>query len=114
MHRKQEEFTQEADNNGEPLIILDIPLLFEAGGYKGVDCIIVVTAPFEVQRERVLSRPEMTDEKFQAILARQVPDEEKRKRADYIIDTSKGMDAARREVKTIIRKLKEISVQQDG
>ena len=114
VHRKQEEFTQIADNEGEPLIILDIPLLFEAGGYKGVDCIIVVTAPFEVQRERVLSRPEMTDEKFQAILARQVPDEEKRKRADYIIDTSKGMDAARREVKTIIRKLREISVQQDG
>ena len=87
------------------LAVLDIPLLFETGGIDRVDKIVVVTAPAEVQRQRVLSRPGMTEEKFEAILARQTPDAEKRNRADFIIDAGNGLDAARRAVSSIIRKL---------
>ncbi|WP_421927909.1 dephospho-CoA kinase [Neoaquamicrobium sediminum] len=90
---------------GARLALLDIPLLFETGGEDRVDRIVVVTAPAEVQRERVLARPGMTDEKFEAILSRQVPDAEKRRRADYIIDTGQGMDAARRRVAEIVDEL---------
>ena len=85
--------------------VLDIPLLFETGGTGRVDKIVVVTAPAEIQRERVLSRPGMTPEKFEAILARQTPDAEKRRRADFVIDTGNGLDAARQAVHSIIREL---------
>ena len=85
---------------GAPLAVLDIPLLFETGGRDRVDKVVVVTAPAEIQRERVLSRPGMTEEKFEAILARQVPDAEKRERADFIIDTGSGLDAARDAVRS--------------
>ena len=90
---------------GAKLAVVDIPLLFETNGQERVDQVVVVTAPPEVQRERVLSRPGMTEEKFDAILAKQVPDEEKRRLADYIVDTGQGMDAARRAVADIIEKL---------
>jgi dephospho-CoA kinase len=90
---------------GAPLAVLDIPLLFETGGIDRVDKIVVVTAPAEIQRQRVLSRPGMTPEKFEAILARQTPDAEKRKRADFIVDTGTGLDAARQAVLSIIREL---------
>lgn len=90
---------------GAPLVVLDIPLLFETGGNERVDKIVVVTAPPEVQRERVLRRPGMTADKFAAILAKQVPDAQKRQRADFIIDTGTGMDAARREVEKIVSDL---------
>lgn len=90
---------------GAKLALLDIPLLFETGGEERVDRIVVVTAPFQVQRERVLSRPGMSEEKFAAILARQLPDEEKRARADFIIDTSLGMEAARIAVQEIVEEL---------
>ena len=90
---------------GAPLAVVDIPLLFETGGQERVDQVVVVTAPPEVQRERVLSRPGMSEEKFQKILAKQVPDEEKRRRADFIIDTGQGMDAARRAVADLIEEL---------
>jgi dephospho-CoA kinase len=90
---------------GTPLVVLDIPLLFETGGTGRVDKIAVVSAPADVQRERVLSRPGMTPEKFEAILARQTPDAEKRRRADFVIDTSKGIEAARDQVRAIIREL---------
>lgn len=88
-----------------PIVVLDIPLLFETGGEERVDRIVVVSAPAFVQRERVLARPGMSEQKLDAILARQVPDEEKRRRADFIIDTGQGMDAARKAVAGIIAQL---------
>jgi dephospho-CoA kinase len=88
-----------------PLVVLDIPLLFETGGEGRVDRIVVVTAPAKVQRQRVMSRPGMTEDKFLSILARQVPDAEKRARADYVIDTSLGMEAARQRVRAIVAEL---------
>lgn len=87
---------------GTPMVVLDIPLLFETHAERRVDRIVVVSAPAEVQRERVLARPGMTEEKFAAILAKQVPDAEKRRRADYVIDTGRGLDAARAQVADVI------------
>jgi len=88
-----------------PLVVLDVPLLFETGGRGRVDKVVVVTAPAEVQRERVLSRPGMTEEKLDAILAKQIPDAEKRRQADFIIDSSQGLEAARAEVGRIVSDL---------
>lgn len=90
---------------GAPLAVLDIPLLYETDGRDRVDLVLVVSAPYEVQRERVLARPGMTEEKFQKILAKQVPDEEKRALADFVIDTSQGMESVREAVADIIEKL---------
>lgn len=90
---------------GAPIAVLDIPLLFETGGRGRVDKVVVVTAPAEVQRARVLERPGMSEEKFAAILAKQVPDAEKRRQADFIVDTGQGFDAARAAVKAIIAEL---------
>ncbi|PBC22037.1 MULTISPECIES: dephospho-CoA kinase [unclassified Mesorhizobium] len=92
-------------NAGESIAVLDIPLLFETGGRGRVDKVVVVTAPAEVQRQRVLARPGMTEEKLAAILAKQVPDEEKRRLADFVIDTGQGLDAARAAVAGIIAEL---------
>ncbi|TPI43566.1 dephospho-CoA kinase [Mesorhizobium sp. B2-9-1] len=88
-----------------PLAVLDIPLLFETGGRSRVDKVVVVTASPEVQRARVLARPGMSEEKFSSILARQVPDAEKRRQADFIIDTGHGFDAARKAVEAIVAEL---------
>lgn len=85
-----------------PLVILDIPLLFETGGHKRCDGVVVVTAPADIQRARVLARPGMTAEKFDAILARQTLDAEKRVRADFIVDTGEGLDGARAQVRAIV------------
>lgn len=90
---------------GAKLALLDIPLLFETGGEGRVDKIVVVTAPAEIQRDRVLARPGMTEQKFEAILARQVPDAEKRARADFVVDTGAGMEAARAAVEKIVGQL---------
>jgi dephospho-CoA kinase len=91
-----------AANAASPLVVLDIPLLFEVGGSEHVDRIVVVSAPAEVQRERVLSRPGMTEEKFEHILARQLPDAEKRARADFVIATGGSKDETRRAVRRIL------------
>lgn len=85
-----------------PLIVYDIPLLFEAGRENEVDAVVVVSAPAEVQRARVMARPGMTREKFETLLARQLPDAEKRARADFVIQTDRGFDAARKDVRRII------------
>ena len=92
-------------NAGESIAVLDIPLLFETGGRGRVDKVVVVTAPAEVQRQRVLARPGMTQEKLASILDKQVPDAEKRRQADFIVDTGQGMDAARAAVAAIIAEL---------
>jgi dephospho-CoA kinase len=91
--------------SGAPIAVLDIPLLFETGGRSRVDKVVVVTAPPEIQRARVLARPGMNEEKLAAILAKQVPDAEKRRQADFVIDTSEGFDAARAAVNAIIAEL---------
>lgn len=92
---------------GSPLVVLDIPLLYETGAETRVDKVVVVTCDPAVQRERVLARPGMTEEKFALILSRQMPDAEKRRRADFIIDTGRGLEAAREQVEEIIAKLTE-------
>ena len=98
--REREAFL--AANSAAPLVLLDIPLLFEAGGSARVDRIAVVSAPAEIQRERVLARPGMTVEKFERILARQLPDSEKRARADFVVPTGGSLDETRRAVRRIL------------
>jgi dephospho-CoA kinase len=100
------EFFRRAQESGADLVVLDIPLLFETGGEHNVDKVVVVSAPEAVQRERVLARPGVTPEKFAAILAAQVPDDEKRARADFVVDTSQGFDHARRQVTSILAALR--------
>ncbi len=98
--REKEAFL--AAHAGAPLVVLDIPLLFEKGGWKSVDKIAVVSAPADVQRARVLARPGMSEEKLAAILALQTPDAEKRARADFVIETGGSFDATRASVRAII------------
>jgi dephospho-CoA kinase len=98
--REREAFL--ARHVGAPLVVLDIPLLFEAGGWSHVDKIAVVSAPSEVQRERVLARPGMTAAKFEQILARQMPDAEKRARADFVIPTGAPFETTRAAVRAIV------------
>jgi len=99
-------FLRSASASGVPFVILDIPLLFEKGGESRVDGVIVVTAPPGEQRRRVLSRPGMSQEKFEAILARQTPDAQKRAKADFIVDTGNGLDAARAQVGQIVSRIR--------
>ncbi len=98
-------FIEAERKNGAALVLLDIPLLYETGGEARVDKVVVVTCDPEIQRERVLARPGMTEEKFALILSRQMPDAEKRRRADFLIDTGKGLEAARKQVEEIIATL---------
>jgi dephospho-CoA kinase len=100
-------FLQKQRELGRSIVVLDIPLLFETGADARVDKVVVVTCEQDVQRQRVLSRPGMTEEKFALILSRQTPDAEKRARADYVVDTGHGIDMAREQVKTIVRELRE-------
>ncbi|MBW8882662.1 MAG: dephospho-CoA kinase [Asticcacaulis sp.] len=94
-----------ARHAGAPVIVADIPLLYETSAEKGLDKVVVVSAPADIQRTRVLARPGMTQDKFEAILARQLPDAEKRRRADFIIDTSRSLEACREDVRDIIQAL---------
>ena len=99
----EQRFLSEARARNARVVVLDIPLLFETQGEARVDAIVVVSAPPEVQRQRVLSRPGMMEEKFEAILAKQTPDAEKRRRAHFVVDTSRGFDSARAQVRGILR-----------
>jgi dephospho-CoA kinase len=102
VRESEQQLLADAERRGEKVAVLDIPLLFETGGERRVDAVVVVSAPPEVQRARVLARPGMTVEKLEAILAKQMPDAEKRRRADFIVDTSRGFDAAREQVRAIL------------
>ena len=102
VRESEQQLLADAERRGEKVAVLDIPLLFETGGDRRVDAVVVVSAPPEVQRARVLARPGMTVEKLDAILAKQMPDAEKRRRADFIEDTSRGFDAAREQVRAIL------------
>jgi dephospho-CoA kinase len=99
----EQRFLGAAEKNGAPVVVLDIPLLFETEAERRCDAVVVVSAPAEVQRERAFARPAMTDERFEAILARQVPDAEKRRRADFVVDSGQGLDHARAQVHEILR-----------
>lgn len=94
-------------NIGQPLIVFDVPLLFEKGGHHAVDHIVVVSAPADQQRERALARPGMTIEKFENILKLQVPDAEKRLKADMVIDTGGSITATRKQVRALVKKLRQ-------
>jgi len=98
----RQRFFADAEAAGAPVAVVDVPLLFETGGEKRVDAVVVVTTSPELQRERVLARGTMDDEKFNSILARQMPDEEKRKRADFVVDTSHGLDPVRARIRDIL------------
>jgi len=98
-----QKFLDEAERSGAPVAVVDVPLLYETGGEKRVDAVVVVTTSPEVQRERILARDNMTAEKLDAILARQLPDAEKRKRADFIVDTSHGLDPVRARIRDILQ-----------
>ena len=98
----EQRFLAEAERSGAKVAVLDIPLLFETGGDKRCDAVVVVSAPAEVQRKRAFERPGMSEEKFQALLAKQTPDAEKRARADFVVDSGHGFDAAREQVRDIL------------
>ena len=97
-----QKFLDDAERSGAPVAVVDIPLLFETGGEKRVDAVVVVTTSLETQRERILARDNMTAEKLDHILARQIPDAEKRERADFVVDTSHGLDPVRSQIRDIL------------
>ncbi len=103
VRREEARFIDEAERAGAPVAVLDIPLLFETGSDRRVDAVVVVTAPADVQRDRAIRRAGMTEEKLEVLLAKQTPDAEKRRRADFIVDTSKGFDFARQQVHAILK-----------
>jgi dephospho-CoA kinase len=95
-------FLREAEAGGAKVVVLNIPLLFETGGDARCDAVVVVSAPADVQRARVMGRPGMTEDKFQRILAQQMPDAEKRRRADFVVDTAKDFDSTRADIHAIL------------
>jgi dephospho-CoA kinase len=101
----RERFLSNAERSGAPVAMLDIPLLYETGGDARCDAVVVVSAPAEVQRARALERPGMTEQKLAVILDKQMKDEEKRARADFVVDTSQGFDAARAQVRDILARV---------
>lgn len=98
----RQRFLDDAERSGARVAVVDVPLLYETGGEKRVDAVVVVTTTPEVQRERILARENMSSEKLDAILARQLPDPEKRARADFIVDTSHGLDPVRARIRDIL------------
>lgn len=102
VHEREQAFFARAKADGAKMVVLDIPLLFETQGEDRCDLILVVSAGEDIQRERVLARPDMTVEKFESIKARQLPDAEKRARADYVVDTSQGLEAAEKQLDIIL------------
>jgi dephospho-CoA kinase len=98
----RQKFLSDAEHSGAPVAVVDVPLLFETGGEKRVDAVVVVTTSPEIQRQRILARDNMTPEKLDAILARQLPDAEKRKRAHFVVDTSHGLDPVRARIRDIL------------
>jgi len=107
MGKAQRDFLRQSTQRAEPVVVLDVPLLFETGGDKYVDASVVVSAPKDLQRRRVLARPDMTVEKFAGVLSQQTPDQEKRDRADFIIHSGLGKAFALQEVRAILRQLKD-------
>ena len=105
VRRAEQAFLNEATRKGACVAILDIPLLFETGSEGRCDAVVVVSAPPEIQRARAFERPGMTKQKFAAILAKQMPDADKRARADFVVDTSKGFNAARAQVRDILTRI---------
>jgi dephospho-CoA kinase len=99
----KERFLNAARARGAKVVVLDVPLLLETAGDQKVDAVVVVSAPADIQRERLLARPGMTPGKLDALLARQMADGEKRQQADFVVDTSRGFDAARAQVREILR-----------
>jgi dephospho-CoA kinase len=97
-----QEFLDDAERSGAAVAVVDVPLLFETGGDKRVDAVVVVTTSPEIQRQRILARDDMTDDKLDAILARQMSDAEKRKRADFVVDTSHGLEPVRAQIRDIL------------
>jgi len=98
----RQKFLDDAERSGAPVAVVDVPLLFETGGEKRVDAVVVVTTTPEIQRQRILARDNMTSEKLDAILARQLPDAEKRRRADFVVDTSDGTNPVRLRIRDIL------------
>jgi dephospho-CoA kinase len=101
----RDSFLAQAQARGAPIVLLDIPLLFETGGERRCDAVVVVSAPAEMQRRRAFERPGMTEDKFAALVAKQTPDADKRRRADFVLDTSQGFDHARAQVRDILRRV---------
>lgn len=98
-------FLDDAQARCAPVVVFDIPLLFETDAHGDCDAVVVVTAPPEIQRQRAFDRPGMTEEKFQALLAKQTPDAEKRRRADFIVDSSQSFDHTRAQIRDILRQI---------
>ena len=107
MADERQKFLSDAEKSGADVIVFDIPLLFETGGEKNMDAIVVVSAPSHIQRERVLARPGMTQEKFDHLHSRQMPDAEKRAKAHFVVVTDKGLAQALDQVKMILTMLRE-------
>ena len=107
--KAREGFLAEAERGGATVALLDVPLLYETGGDARCDAVVVVSAPAEIQRARAFERPGMTADKFAAILAQQMPDAEKRARADFVVDTSQGFDHARAQVREILAQVRKMA-----
>jgi dephospho-CoA kinase len=103
--RVREKFLADAQASGAPVVVIDVPLLFETGGERGCDAVVVVSAPADIQKRRAFERPGMTEEKFAALVAKQMPDAEKRRRANFIVDSSQSFDHGRAQVRDILRKV---------